>query len=642
MGSDLLTEADLSAHATALATIGGALSATGDILLYGCNITSGDEGSGFVETLAGLTGADIAASNDDTGASALGGDWVLEAHSGEIGASAISADDYQSLLAVTAVNDVALITATVPPAADATVSGNVLTNDSSTGTSKSVIQVHGFDNVVGQPLAASYGSITMNADGSYVYTVDGANPTVRGLDSTQTITDIIAYTVRDNLGGVDYAYLTVTIRGVSEAPVAYDNYNSVTPVSAPSASGNILTDDNGAGVDTVDRPLSRFIWETQYTNGTNPIGTARTIDGVNVAVGGTGVIAADGTTTRTVSTASQGGHAGYLNWALDPARMPYTAPTTTFAFSQQVINLEFSLNDLDISGAPNAAGTVSWQDKVVITGTRTVGGVTTEVSFSAQPTGRLTTVGTNGFEGLGETGFRNVAASDADGNVHIVFDGPVDNVVVTFTDGSLTSTAAGANPGNHVIGITDLSWQNPNAATVVSVEGTTLAATGTTTIAGTYGTLSIRADGTYTYAVDAANPAVIALPAGAALIDSFDYTLRDLLGQTTSAALVITVNGINEAPMAGDDTATASENTATTIPSSVLRANDSDVDTGTVLTIISVQDAVNGTVAMDGSGNPVFTPAANYSGPASFTYTLSDGQGGFATATVNLTVAPVN
>ena len=38
----------------------------------------------------------------------------------------------------------------------------------------------------------------------------------------------------------------------------------------------------------------------------------------------------------------------------------------------------------------------------------------------------------------------------------------------------------------------------------------------------------------------------------------------------------------------------------------------------------------------------VFTPAANYNGPASFTYTVSDGQGGTATATVNVAVTPVN
>ena len=41
-------------------------------------------------------------------------------------------------------------------------------------------------------------------------------------------------------------------------------------------------------------------------------------------------------------------------------------------------------------------------------------------------------------------------------------------------------------------------------------------------------------------------------------------------------------------------------------------------------------------------GNVVFTPTANYNGPASFTYTVSDGNGGTATATVTVNVAAVN
>jgi protein TonB len=52
-----------------------------------------------------------------------------------------------------------------------------------------------------------------------------------------------------------------------------------------------------------------------------------------------------------------------------------------------------------------------------------------------------------------------------------------------------------------------------------------------------------------------------------------------------------------------------------------------------------VQGATNGSVSLV-DGNAVFTPTANYSGQASFTYTISDGNGGTSTATVNLTVNP--
>src|SRR5262249_57540872 len=68
--------------------------------------------------------------------------------------------------------------------------------------------------------------------------------------------------------------------------------------------------------------------------------------------------------------------------------------------------------------------------------------------------------------------------------------------------------------------------------------------------------------------------------------------------------------------------------------------NDTDVD-GDNLTITSVQGATHGTVSLSGS-NVIFTPAADYNGAASFTYTVSDGHGGSSTATVNVTVNPVN
>ena len=53
----------------------------------------------------------------------------------------------------------------------------------------------------------------------------------------------------------------------------------------------------------------------------------------------------------------------------------------------------------------------------------------------------------------------------------------------------------------------------------------------------------------------------------------------------------------------------------------------------------SVQAPTNGSVSLAG-GNVTFTPTAGYSGPASFTYTVSDGHGGSDTATVNVTVNP--
>ncbi|WP_395347357.1 Ig-like domain-containing protein [Variovorax sp. UC122_21] len=100
------------------------------------------------------------------------------------------------------------------------------------------------------------------------------------------------------------------------------------------------------------------------------------------------------------------------------------------------------------------------------------------------------------------------------------------------------------------------------------------------------------------------------------------------------------ITAVNDTPVASNDTLAATEDTPLTIPAATLLGNDTDAD-GDTLTITSVQGAVNGTVSLVG-GNVVFTPAANFNGAASFTYTVSDGNGGSSTATVTVNVAAVN
>src|SRR5690606_5309517 len=74
-----------------------------------------------------------------------------------------------------------------------------------------------------------------------------------------------------------------------------------------------------------------------------------------------------------------------------------------------------------------------------------------------------------------------------------------------------------------------------------------------------------------------------------------------------------------------------------TVAAALLVANDTDAD-GDELEILSVQDATHGSVSLDDDGNVVFTPEAGFEGEATFTYTVSDGQGGTSTATVSITV----
>ncbi|MFL6658873.1 MAG: retention module-containing protein, partial [Massilia sp.] len=121
---------------------------------------------------------------------------------------------------------------------------------------------------------------------------------------------------------------------------------------------------------------------------------------------------------------------------------------------------------------------------------------------------------------------------------------------------------------------------------------------------------------------------------------SFTYTVSDGQGGTSTSTVNVTVGAVNDVPVAATDTVNATEDTALTISAATLTANDTDAD-GDALTLSSVQNGVNGSVALV-NGNVVFTPNANYNGPASFTYTVTDGKGASSTATVNVNVAAVN
>ncbi len=121
-----------------------------------------------------------------------------------------------------------------------------------------------------------------------------------------------------------------------------------------------------------------------------------------------------------------------------------------------------------------------------------------------------------------------------------------------------------------------------------------------------------------------------------------DITVSDGVSSSTVASSTISVIPVNDDPVAAADGAyTFNEDTNFVISEALLLANDSDAD-GDTLIISSVQAAINGSVALDGGGNVVFTPTPTYSGPASFTYTAMDPSGATDTTTVNLNILILN
>ncbi len=103
----------------------------------------------------------------------------------------------------------------------------------------------------------------------------------------------------------------------------------------------------------------------------------------------------------------------------------------------------------------------------------------------------------------------------------------------------------------------------------------------------------------------------------------------------------ITVNAVNDAPVAVDDSYSTNEDVALVLTVSSVLDNDSDVD-GDELTAVEVSDPANGSVTVNGDGTFSYTPDLNFNGEDSFTYEAGDGNGGTDTATVTITVNAVN
>ncbi|MFW8600176.1 Ig-like domain-containing protein [Desulfobacterota bacterium M19] len=119
--------------------------------------------------------------------------------------------------------------------------------------------------------------------------------------------------------------------------------------------------------------------------------------------------------------------------------------------------------------------------------------------------------------------------------------------------------------------------------------------------------------------------------------DSFAFMVNDGKKDSAPATVSVTVVPVNDAPVAQADSLTIPEDTKASID---ILANDTDVD-GDPLTVTALGKPGTGKVVLSGN-RAVYTPRANYNGKDSFTYTISDGNGGTAVGKVNIVLTPVN
>src|SRR5450756_1137495 len=198
------------------------------------------------------------------------------------------------------------------------------------------------------------------------------------------------------------------------------------------------------------------------------------------------------------------------------------------------------------------------------------------------------------------------------------------SATVTITVASVNDVPV-ANPDSYTVNEDTVLNGNVSTNDVPSGDGGNVWSVLTNAV---HGTVVMSTNGTFTY-MPAANYN------GA---DSFTYQVCDVNNDCSSATVTITVSPVNDVPVANPDSYTVNED-------AVLNGNVStnDVPSGDGGNVWSVlTNAAHGNVVMSTNGTFSYTPAANYNGPDSFTYQLCDVNNDCSSATVTITVSPVN
>ncbi|MCA1453721.1 DUF4082 domain-containing protein [Bradyrhizobium sp. BRP22] len=362
--------------------------------------------------------------------------------------------------------------------------------------------------------------------------------------------------------------------------------------SAPTANlPPVGSNDNGFEVAS-GAPMT-FTAAQLLANDSDPNGDILSISGVGAASNGT---VSFNSQTNTITFTPKPGYLG-------PASFGYSISDGRGGTGSAIVNLT-------VINPEDDAGLFSSADTPAVLSDPDSGGINLGVHFLASANGTIT--GIKFYKGTNDTGTHTGSLWSSNGTLL---------ATVTFTN----ETASG--------------WQTATFSNPVTIT------------AGTSYVASFHSDGHYTstaeyFTSDHVN-GVLTAPTDAGVYTYGDDNLfptSTFNGTNYWVDVVFDTGGApstNQPPIANNDSGfTTPQDNVLTIAASALLANDTDLD-GNTLTITGAGLGVNGTASYLLNSNTVtFTPDAGYSGPASFTYMISDGHGGTASATVNLTVEP--
>ena len=620
-----------------------------------------------------------------------------------------------------------LLNETDVDANDSLVVVGTVTQSGGTNTAGGSVSSNSNTSNVGASITGIYGDLTLNEDGSYSYIANNATSLTDG----QTVTDIFTFTVSDTQGGTDTQTLTITVIGQSVALVNdTDTVNEDATVTvADGADEDLLIDDtavtiithiqhSGAGSATAVNNVTYShgsATSVTGTYGTLTIGSDGSYQYVADQSGADGLAA--GATADDVFTYTANSATATLTitvTGIGPEAVNDTGritENTTLSVADGSTGEDGTDTDKDNESGDHTGDILLNDDdnatydseSLRVTRAKLDGGSYSTVSDG----GSQTVTGTYGTLTIYDDGEYSYNANNAeavtkDATVTDTFVYEIkDDADKNASTANLVITIIGANDAITAVDDTDsvnegeavtrgptseysLDYDDTDidsgntylthqitAIRTGSSEGSGTAGTIGDPLTGTYGKLTVHADGSYTY--QANNDITVSgsrLVSGQSVTDTFNYTVSDTDGLTDTAVLTITINGTNEAPTASDDfnTITVGGSAISKTSGNGALSNDADME-GDNLTVNGIRtgdDGETGTTGTVGSsltgsyGNLTLNSDGSYSYELdanntdlqkistgeyfyeTFTYTITDEAGQTSTAQITIRIEGVN
>ena len=578
---------------------------------------------------------------------------------------------------------------------EAAITGNVITDDDGAGVDSDVDfgAILSVDPLI--DIAGTYGTLTLNGDGSYLYQL-----TSQALGAGAQDSDVFVYTLRDEHGASDTATLSINITGANDetqlaAAIDRTESEDVAPFSVDLLAGVSDADTT----DTLTVSNLTVIGGTPYgitLNGTSldvdtaafqhlPAGSSETFtysyivsDGFSDPVTQTATITITGANDDPVATANVsdvGEDASYgvaaipginldgqFSIASDPnVENSDTVPHVTVsgvgddsihAYTFSVTAADTSVT-LDIDGAIKVDPNGSFSSLLTLYDSDGVEIAQGEPNFNGDPGSvflgdvYLQTTLDIGVYTVRIGAYQQSPSFDpipagATYDLHVSFDGAIlvgEDSASRMPDpltawGNVITDDDGAGVDQDVDDLTSLSVD------AISDQQ------------GTYGSLTLNSDGSYLYTLDNGSDgvanAVQSLAEGQSVTDIFTYTLRDGTGGSDTADLTITIVGDNDAPTVSGAVSSNLDDSQGVVSVDLL-ANASDIDALDVLAAINLTVISGDASGITVNGNALDVDTSAYQHlplgqqeTISYQYDVIDGQGGSVGQTATLTISGSN